>query len=166
MWWPSEYLWVFQTQSWVPVYNERAEGTKLSSRFQEVKTITHHSRTCGPARIPSWAGAVAWRAASPRVPLWPRRWPPRWPGKGCRRQRAPGGGPCSGSDQHRRISAAAWLLASRPLEQDYGIMCNSGVPRGRIWGVPPPPKFRSFDTVEPDYKLSRKYLVFLFQHPN
>ena len=86
------------------------------------RTTTHHSRTCGPARIPSWAGAVAWRAASPRVPLWPRRWPPRGPGKGCRRQRAPGGGPCSGSDQHRRISAAACLLATRPLEQDCGII--------------------------------------------
>ena len=40
--------------------------------------------------------------------------------------------------------------------------------RGRVWGVqtPPPPKFRSFDEVEPDCKLSRKCLVFLFQHPN
>jgi hypothetical protein len=29
------------------------KGTKLSSRFQEVKTTsTHHSHTCGPARIP------------------------------------------------------------------------------------------------------------------
>ena len=27
-----------------------------------------------------------------------------------------------------------------------------------------PPKFRSFDKVEPDCKLSRKCLVFLFQH--
>ena len=31
---------------------------------------------------------------------------------------------------------------------------------------PPLPKFRSFDKVEPDCKLSRKCLVFLFQHPN
>ena len=31
---------------------------------------------------------------------------------------------------------------------------------------PPPPKFRSFDKVEPDCKLSGKCLVFLFQHPN
>ena len=30
----------------------------------------------------------------------------------------------------------------------------------------PPPKFRSFDKVEPDCKLSGKCLVFLFQHPN
>jgi hypothetical protein len=30
----------------------------------------------------------------------------------------------------------------------------------------PPPKFLSFDTVEPDCKLSGKCLVFLFQHPN
>ena len=35
------------------------------------------------------------------------------------------------------------------------------------WGVQPPtPKFRSFDKVEPDCKLSVKYLVFLFQHIN
>jgi hypothetical protein len=31
---------------------------------------------------------------------------------------------------------------------------------------PPPPKFRSFDEVEPDCKLSGKGLMFLFQHPN
>ena len=31
---------------------------------------------------------------------------------------------------------------------------------------PPPPEFRSFDKVEPDWKLSGKCLVFLFQHPN
>ena len=30
----------------------------------------------------------------------------------------------------------------------------------------PPPKFRSFDKVEPDCKLSGKCLLFLFQHPN
>jgi hypothetical protein len=38
------------------------------------------------------------------------------------------------------------------------------------WGVgvqtPFPQKFRSFDKVEPDCKLSGKCLVFLFQHPN
>ena len=33
-------------------------------------------------------------------------------------------------------------------------------------GSTPPPKFRSFDIVEPDCKLSGKCLVFLFQHPN
>jgi len=38
--------------------------------------------------------------------------------------------------------------------------------RGGIWGFKHPPKFRSFDEVEPDYKLSGKCLVFLFQHPN
>ena len=38
---------------------------------------------------------------------------------------------------------------------------------GGGWGVQPPsPKFRSFDKVEPDCKLSGKCLVFLFQHPN
>ena len=38
---------------------------------------------------------------------------------------------------------------------------------GEFWGFqPPPPKFRSFDKVEPDCKLSGKYLVFLCQHPN
>jgi len=30
----------------------------------------------------------------------------------------------------------------------------------------PPPKFRTFDKVEPDCKLSGKCLVFLFQNPN
>jgi hypothetical protein len=37
-----------------------------------------------------------------------------------------------------------------------------------VWGVqtPPPPKFRSFDKVEPDCKSRGKCLVFLFQHPN
>ena len=35
------------------------------------------------------------------------------------------------------------------------------------WVQPPhPPKFRRFDKVEPDCKLSGKYFVFLFQHPN
>ena len=46
--------------------------------------------------------------------------------------------------------------------------------RGEQWrneGVfegfkPPPPKFRSFNKVEPDCKLSEKCLVFLFQHTN
>ena len=37
---------------------------------------------------------------------------------------------------------------------------------GGGWSVQTPPKFRSFDKVEPDCKLSRKCLVFLFQHPN
>jgi hypothetical protein len=34
------------------------------------------------------------------------------------------------------------------------------------FGVSNPPKFRSFNKVEPDCKLSGKCLVFLFQHPN
>ena len=40
--------------------------------------------------------------------------------------------------------------------------------RGEGWGVQHPqnPKFRSFDKVETDCKLSGKCLVFLFQHPN
>ena len=38
---------------------------------------------------------------------------------------------------------------------------------GGVFGVfKPPPKFRSFDKVEPDFKLSGKCLVFLFQHPD
>jgi hypothetical protein len=45
-----------------------------------------------------------------------------------------------------------------------------GVPRGgRVFKPPPhphPAKFRSFDKVEPDWKLSGKCLVFLFQHPD
>ena len=32
--------------------------------------------------------------------------------------------------------------------------------------LPPPTKFRSFDKVEPDCKLSGQCLVLLFQHPN
>ena len=43
----------------------------------------------------------------------------------------------------------------------------SGVPTGRVWGIqtsspPSPPKFQSFDKVEPVCKLSGKRLVFLF----
>ena len=39
--------------------------------------------------------------------------------------------------------------------------------RREVGGVqPPPPKFLSFDNVEPDCKLSGKCLVFPFQHPN
>ena len=41
---------------------------------------------------------------------------------------------------------------------------SSGVQRGG--GFKPPPKFRSFDKAAFDCKLSRKCLVFLFQHPN
>jgi hypothetical protein len=37
---------------------------------------------------------------------------------------------------------------------------------GGVLNPSPPPKFRSFDKVEPDCKLSGKCLVFLFQHPN
>ena len=40
-----------------------------------------------------------------------------------------------------------------------------GVPRGGC-SNPPPPKFRNFDKVEPDCKLSGKCLVSLFQRPN
>ena len=41
----------------------------------------------------------------------------------------------------------------------------NGVPTGG-GGFKPPPKFRSFDKVEPDCKLSGKCLVLLFQNPN
>ena len=37
---------------------------------------------------------------------------------------------------------------------------------GLGFSTPPPPKFRSFDKVEPDCELSGKCLVFVFQHPN
>ena len=43
---------------------------------------------------------------------------------------------------------------------------NSGVLRGGEGQTPPPTTFRSYDKVKPDCKLSRKCLVFLFQHPN
>ena len=43
---------------------------------------------------------------------------------------------------------------------------GSGVPKGELGGFNPPPKFRIFDKVELDCKLSGKRLVFLFQHPN
>jgi hypothetical protein len=47
-------------------------------------------------------------------------------------------------------------------------LCAQWRTKGRLGGgsTPPPPKFRSFDKVEPDCKLSGKCLVFLFQHPN
>ena len=53
------------------------------------------------------------------------------------------------------------------LELKFILVLFSGVARGGV-GVfkPPPPKFQSFDKVEPDCKLSGKCLVFLFQHPN
>jgi hypothetical protein len=38
--------------------------------------------------------------------------------------------------------------------------------RGGFGVFKPPSKFRRFDKVEPDFKLSGKCLVFLFQHPN
>ena len=44
---------------------------------------------------------------------------------------------------------------------------GSGVLRvGLEVSTPPPLKFRSFDKVKPDCKLSGKCLVFLFQRPN
>jgi hypothetical protein len=47
-------------------------------------------------------------------------------------------------------------------------MLLSAVPRGAFGVFKPtlPPKFRSFDKAAFDCKLSRKCLVFLFQHPN
>jgi hypothetical protein len=53
-------------------------------------------------------------------------------------------------------------------ECEWLLLCTlrmSGVPMG-VWSIQTPPKFRSFDTVEPDCKLSGKCLVFVFQHPN
>jgi hypothetical protein len=46
---------------------------------------------------------------------------------------------------------------SVPVAYRGGLGCSN---------PPPPPKFRSFDRVEPDWKLSGKCLVFLLQHPN
>ena len=45
-------------------------------------------------------------------------------------------------------------------EGGLGVGVQGSIPR------PPPPKFRSFDKVEPDFKLSGKCIVFLFQHLN
>ena len=47
-------------------------------------------------------------------------------------------------------------LARVPVAYRGGLGCSN----------PLPPKFQSFDKVEPDCKLSGKCLVFLFQHPN
>jgi hypothetical protein len=46
------------------------------------------------------------------------------------------------------------------------IPCRQWRTEGGLGGSTPPPKFRSFDKVESDCKLSGKCLVFLFQHPN
>ena len=75
------------------------------------------------------------------------------------------------SEQRAIISlySTNWLFFFKPRRSvftaRYGLF-TSGAPR-RFGGFkPPPPKFRSFDKVEPDCKLSGKCLVFLFQHPN
>jgi hypothetical protein len=49
---------------------------------------------------------------------------------------------------------------------DVDIGARAVAYRGGVWGVQTPPKFRSFDRVEPDCKLSGKCLVLLFQHLN
>jgi hypothetical protein len=66
----------------------------------------------------------------------------------------------------RCFYAEVWVL-----EFSLGPVPFQGCPvayRGGVWGVQtsPPPKFRSFDKVETDCKLSGKCLVFLFQHPD
>ena len=67
-------------------------------------------------------------------------------------------------DAIRNISQVRYFETGVEL---FYLRGASGVPRGRF-GVfnPPPPKFRRFDKVEPDCKLSGKCLGFLFQHPN
>ena len=48
----------------------------------------------------------------------------------------------------------------------YVINAGQWRTEGGLGGSTPPPNFRSFEKIEPDCKLSRKCLVFLFQHPN
>ena len=57
------------------------------------------------------------------------------------------------------IEARSGNHCCRPKAIHIRVACREG-------GSNPPPKFRSFDKVEPDCKLSGKCLVFLFQHPN
>ena len=66
-----------------------------------------------------------------------------------------------------RRSGDIWVTGCRYVET-VTFVWNSGEPKGELRGVqfPPPRKFRSFDKVEPDCKLSGKCLVFLFQLPN
>ena len=66
--------------------------------------------------------------------------------------------------QAKEFSVTKWTLNHL---HGCTVHAESGVPSGGL-GVqrPLPPKFRSFDKVEPDCKLSGKCLVFLFQHPN
>ena len=61
---------------------------------------------------------------------------------------------CAGSD----------FYSLMPEEMEGLLKEDSGVPRRG--GFQPPPKFPSFDKVEPDCKLSEKCLVYLFQHRN
>ena len=59
--------------------------------------------------------------------------------------------------QMERFSLKLWVLGfSQPVAY-----------RGGVWGFQtPPPKFRTFDKVESNCKLSGNSLVFLFPHPN
>ena len=60
-----------------------------------------------------------------------------------------------------------WKKLLKTARNRQFLHMPSGVPREGGFGVfKPPPKFRSFDKAAFDCKLSRKYLVFLFQHPN
>ena len=54
----------------------------------------------------------------------------------------------------------------RSFANSREIPPSSGVPRRVVGGFKPPPKFRSFDKLEPDCKFNGKCLVLLFQHPN
>ena len=58
-------------------------------------------------------------------------------------------------------AVTSYVLDDPEFQSNYGQWRTEGG-----WGVNPPPKFRSFDKVEPDCKLSGKCLMFLFQHPN
>jgi len=75
-----------------------------------------------------------------------------------------------------QIPAELIILGGRKIHSEISKFINSiwnkeewpqaVVYGGGVEGFKPSPKFRSFDKVEPDCKLSGKYLVFLFQHPN
>jgi hypothetical protein len=66
--------------------------------------------------------------------------------------------PSSVEVMHKKSYTSTSLHAS--------LACNAVAYRTGGLACSNPPKFRSFDKVEPDCKLSRKCLVFLFQHPN
>ena len=68
------------------------------------------------------------------------------------------------SKKHQTLTDKVILRASNLHFQQ---LPHSGVSTGGVWGVETPPlKFRSFDKSAFDCKLSRKCLVFQFQHLN